>query len=160
SVEGVKGRAEVVPTDTDYTVMIDYAHSPDGLENILKTVKEIAEKRVIAVFGCGGDRDAAKRPKMGKIAAEYADVVIVTSDNPRTEDPDAIIDDIIPGVEEVTKEYERIPDRREAIFHALSIARKGDIVVLAGKGHETYQEIDHIKHHMDEREIVNEYFGR
>ncbi len=160
NVEGVKGRAEVVPTDTDYTVMIDYAHSPDGLENILRTVREIAEGRVIAVFGCGGDRDATKRPKMGKIAAEYADLVVVTSDNPRTENPDAIIDDIIPGIEEITTEYERVSDRREAIFRALSLAKKGDIVVLAGKGHETYQEIDHIKHHMDEREIVNEYFRR
>lgn len=158
-IEGVKGRAEVVPTDTDYTVMIDYAHSPDGLENILKTVREIAEGRVIAVFGCGGDRDATKRPKMGEIAAENADLVIVTSDNPRTENPDAIIDDIIPGIEEVTSDYERVTDRREAIFRALSVAEKGDIVVLAGKGHETYQEIDHVKHHMDEREIVNEYFG-
>lgn len=157
-VKGVKGRAEVVPTDTDYTVMIDYAHSPDGLENILRTVKEIAQGRVIAVFGCGGDRDATKRPKMGRIAAQYADVVIVTSDNPRTEDPDAIIDDIVPGIEELTKKYKRIADRREAIFHALDIAKTGDIVVLAGKGHETYQEINHVKHHMDEREIVKEYF--
>lgn len=157
-IEGVKGRAEVVPTDSDYTVMIDYAHSPDGLENILKTVKEIAEGRVIVVFGCGGDRDAAKRPKMGKIAAQYADVVVVTSDNPRTENPDAIIDDIIPGISEITDEFKRITDRREAIYRALDIARKGDIVLLAGKGHETYQEIDHIKHHMDEREIVNDYF--
>lgn len=158
AVEGVKGRAEVVPTDTDYTVMIDYAHSPHGLENILKTVKEIVEGRVIAVFGCGGDRDATKRPKMGRIAAQYADVVVVTSDNPRTEDPDAIIGDILPGIEEVTNKYEKVTDRREAIFRALDIAQSGDIVVLAGKGHETYQEIDHVKHHMDEREIVNEYF--
>ncbi|MBQ6901763.1 MAG: UDP-N-acetylmuramoyl-L-alanyl-D-glutamate--2,6-diaminopimelate ligase [Oscillospiraceae bacterium] len=158
SVEGVKGRAEVVPTDTDYTVMIDYAHSPDGLENILKTVKEITENRVIVVFGCGGDRDSTKRPKMGRIAAEYADVVVVTSDNPRTENPDDIIDDIIPGILEKTDSFCRVTDRREAIFKALDMAEKGDIVVLAGKGHETYQEINHIKHHMDEREIVNEYF--
>ncbi len=160
SIEGVKGRAEVVPTDTDYTVMIDYAHSPDGLENILKTVKEIAEGRVIAVFGCGGDRDATKRPKMGKIAAEYADVVVVTSDNPRTEEPEAIIEDILPGIREVTDSFECVVDRRAAIFRALDIAQKGDIVVLAGKGHETYQEINHIKHHMDEREIVAEYFSK
>ena len=157
-VGGVKGRAEVVPTDTDYTVMIDYAHTPDGLENILRTVKEVCEGRVICVFGCGGDRDRTKRPKMGKTAAVYSDIVVVTSDNPRTEDPDAIIDEIIPGVAETKKEYIRVTDRKEAIFRALDIARKGDIIVLAGKGHETYQEINHVKHHMDEREIVNEYF--
>jgi len=158
-VRGVKGRAEVVPTDTDYTVMIDYAHSPDGLENILKTVKEICENRVIVVFGCGGDRDGTKRPIMGKIAAEYADVVIVTSDNPRTEDPEKIIDDIIPGVMEVREDFSRVTDRTEAIHHALDIAENGDIVLLAGKGHETYQEINHVKHHMDEREIVKDYFS-
>ena len=157
-VGGVKGRAEVVPTNTDYTVMIDYAHTPDGLENILKTVKEVCEGRVICVFGCGGDRDRTKRPKMGKTAAMYSDIVIVTSDNPRTEDPDSIIDEIIPGVTEIKKDYIRVTDRKEAIFKALETAKKGDIIVLAGKGHETYQEINHIKHHMDEREIVNEYF--
>ncbi len=160
TVQGVKGRAEVVPTETDYTVMIDYAHSPDGLENILKTVKEIAEGRVIVVFGCGGDRDSAKRPEMGKIAASLADVVIVTSDNPRTEVPEKIIEDIIPGINEVRSDFISITDRKEAIFKALDIAAKGDMIVLAGKGHETYQEINHIKHHMDEREIVQEYFGR
>lgn len=157
-VGGVKGRAEVVPTNTDYTVMIDYAHTPDGLENILKTVKEVCEGRVICVFGCGGDRDRTKRPKMGKTAAMYSDIVIVTSDNPRTEDPDSIIDEIIPGVTEIKKDYIRVTDRKAAIFKALGTAKKGDIIVLAGKGHETYQEINHIKHHMDEREIVNEYF--
>lgn len=158
-VKGVKGRAEVVPTDTDYTVMIDYAHSPDGLENILKTVKEVCDGRVIVVFGCGGDRDATKRPKMGKIAATYADVVVVTSDNPRTEEPGAIIDDIVPGILEVRSDFERVEDRREAIFRALDMAERDDVVLLAGKGHETYQEINHVKHHMDEREIVGEYFS-
>ncbi|MBQ6845510.1 MAG: UDP-N-acetylmuramoyl-L-alanyl-D-glutamate--2,6-diaminopimelate ligase [Oscillospiraceae bacterium] len=159
TVKGVKGRAEVVPTETDYTVMIDYAHSPDGLENILRTVKEITEGKVYVVFGCGGDRDATKRPKMGKVAASLADVVIVTSDNPRTEDPNLIINDIIPGVREVRDDFISIADRREAIFKALDMAGKGDMIVLAGKGHETYQEINHIKHHMDEREIVQEYFS-
>ena len=157
SVCGVKGRAEVVPTDTDYTVMIDYAHSPDGLENILETIKNTAKKRVIVVFGCGGDRDRTKRPKMGKIAAHLADVVIVTSDNPRCEEPDAIIDEIVPGILEEREDYVRITDRREAICHALDIAESGDTVLLAGKGHETYQEINHVKHHMDEREIVKEH---
>ena len=157
-VGGVKGRAEVVPTETEYTVMIDYAHTPDGLENILKTVADVCEGRVICVFGCGGDRDRTKRPKMGKIAAMYSDIVVVTSDNPRTENPDAIIDEIIQGVVEADKKYIRETDRKKAIFRALDMAEKGDIIVLAGKGHETYQEINHIKHHMDEREIVNEYF--
>lgn len=157
-ISGVKGRAEVVPTDTDYTVMIDYAHSPDGLSNILSTVRKITDERVITVFGCGGDRDRTKRPIMGRIVAEFSDVVIVTSDNPRTEDPEKIIDDIVPGITEVKKDYIRIADRRRAIGHALSIAEKGDIVLLAGKGHETYQEINHVKHHMDEREIVSEFF--
>ena len=159
TVSGVKGRAEVVPTDTDYTVMIDYAHSPDGLENILSTVRKTTSGRVIVVFGCGGDRDRTKRPKMGKVAASLADVVVVTSDNPRTEEPEKIIDDIIPGITETGKKYIRIADRREAVFHALSIAKAEDIVLLAGKGHETYQEINHVKHHMDEREIVREYFS-
>ena len=158
-VSGVKGRAEVVPTDTDYTVMIDYAHSPDGLENILTTAKRTAKERVIVVFGCGGDRDRTKRPKMGKIAASLADVVIVTSDNPRCEEPNAIIDDIVPGISEVRDDFIRIADRREAICHALDIAESGDTVLLAGKGHETYQEINHVKHHMDEREIVKEHLS-
>ncbi len=154
-VTGVKGRAEVVPTDTDYTVMIDYAHSPDGLKNILQTVRKSVSGRVIVVFGCGGDRDRTKRPKMGKIAAEWSDITIVTSDNPRCEDPLKIIEDIIPGILEVNKEYVSIADRAEAIRYALSIASEGDVVLLAGKGHETYQEINHVKHHMDEREIVH-----
>ncbi len=158
-LRGVRGRAEIVPTDTEYAVMIDYAHSPDGLENILNTVRDVAEGRVITVFGCGGDRDRTKRPKMGNVAAKCSDVVIVTSDNPRTEDPDAIIADIIPGIKEIRDDFEIHSDRREAIFAALSIAQKGDVIVLAGKGHETYQEINHVKHHMDEREIVAEYFS-
>jgi len=156
---GVKGRAEVVPTNTDYTVMIDYAHSPDGLENILTTVKKTCEGRVITVFGCGGDRDRTKRPIMGGVVARLSDVVIVTSDNPRCEDPEKIIDDIIPGIVDVREDYIRIADRREAIGKALEIAEKGDVVLLAGKGHETYQEIQHVKHHMDEREIVKEYLS-
>ncbi len=158
-MKGVSGRAEVVPTDSDYTVMIDYAHSPDGLINILKTVREVTDGRVITVFGCGGDRDRTKRPKMGKVVAECSDIVVVTSDNPRTEDPDAIIDDIIPGILEVRDDFIRESDRVKAIKKALSIAEKGDLVLLAGKGHETYQEINHVKHHLDEREVVKEYFA-
>ena len=159
-VDGIKGRAEIVPTPADYTVMIDYAHSPDGLINILTTVKDYAKGRVIVVFGCGGDRDKTKRPKMGEAAASYADVVIVTSDNPRTEDMMSIIDDIIPGILRVRKDYVVIPDRKSAIFHALAHGEKDDIIVLAGKGHETYQEINLVKHHMDEREIIAEFFEK
>lgn len=151
--KGVCGRIEVVPTDTDYTVIIDYAHSPDGLEKILHTVRGFARGRVIVLFGCGGDRDKTKRPKMGRIAGDLADFTIITSDNPRTEDPIAIIQDILAGMAE-QKNYLVIPDRRAAIREALSMARKDDIVVLAGKGQETYQIIGREKRHFDERVIV------
>ena len=156
---GVKGRVEVVPTDTDYTVLIDYAHSPDGVENVLKAVRGFAKGRVVALFGCGGDRDRTKRPKMGKIAADLADFCVVTSDNPRTEEPKAIIDDILEGMKDSDTPMQVIVDRPEAIHWALAHAQKDDIIVLMGKGHETYQEVNHVKHHMDEREIVAEYFA-
>ena len=155
---GVKGRVEVVPTDTDYTVLIDYAHTPDGVENVLRAVRGFAKGRVIALFGCGGDRDRTKRPKMGKIAADLADFCVVTSDNPRTEDPKAIIDDILEGMQGTKTPMEVIVDRPEAIHWALAHAKKDDVIVLMGKGHETYQEINHVKHHMDEREIVASFF--
>lgn len=158
TAHGVKGRAEVVPTDTDYTVLIDYAHAPDGVSNILRTVRGFAKGRVIALFGCGGDRDRTKRPIMGHLAAELSDYCIVTSDNPRTEQPEAIIEDIVAGVKDAKVPVDVICDRRAAIYHALDIAQKDDVIVLMGKGHETYQEIDHVKHHMDEREIVADYF--
>ena len=152
---GVKGRVEVVPTPgTDYTVLIDYAHTPDGLENVLSAVRGFCKGRLIAVFGCGGDRDPIKRPIMGRIGTELSDVAIITSDNPRTEDPEAIIRDIEPGAKQAGKPYEIVVDRRRAIRHAMEIARKDDIIVLAGKGHETYQEICGVKHHLDEREEV------
>ena len=152
---GVKGRVEVVPTPgKDYTVLIDYAHTPDGLENVLSSVKGFCKGRLIAVFGCGGDRDPIKRPIMGHIGVTLADHTIVTSDNPRTEDPDAIIRDILAGIREDDGSFEVVTDRRKAIRHAMSIAKENDIIVLAGKGHETYQEINGIKHHMDEREEV------
>ena len=157
---GVKGRVEVVPTDTDYTVLIDYAHSPDGVENVLRAVRGFARGRVVALFGCGGDRDRTKRPKMGKIAADLADFCIVTSDNPRTEDPKTIIDDILEGMKGTKTPMQVIVDRPEAIHWALAHAKKDDIIVLMGKGHETYQEVNHVKHHMDEREIVADYFAR
>ena len=157
---GVKGRVEVVPTDTDYTVLIDYAHSPDGVENVLRAVRGFARGRVVALFGCGGDRDRTKRPKMGKFAADLADFCIVTSDNPRTEDPKAIIDDILEGMKGTKTPMQVIVDRPEAIHWALAHAKKDDIIVLMGKGHETYQEVNHVKHHMDEREIVRDFFAR
>ena len=159
SATGVKGRVEVVPTDTDYTVLIDYAHSPDGVENVLRAVRGFAKGRVVALFGCGGDRDRTKRPKMGKIAADLADFCIVTSDNPRTEDPKAIIDDILAGMQGVKTPMQVIVDRPEAIHWALKHAKKDDVIVLMGKGHETYQEVNHVKHHMDEREIVAAFFA-
>lgn len=155
---GVKGRVEVVPTDTDYTVLIDYAHSPDGVENVLLAVRGFAKGRVIALFGCGGDRDKTKRPQMGAIAARLADLCIVTSDNPRTEEPQAIIDDILAGMQRTKTAIQVIPDREQAIHWALAHAKANDVVVLMGKGHETYQEVNHVKRHMDEREIVAAYF--
>ena len=160
TAHGVKGRVEVVPTDTDYTVLIDYAHSPDGVENVLRAVRGFAKGRVVALFGCGGDRDRTKRPKMGKIAADLADFCVVTSDNPRTEDPKAIIDDILEGMKGSKTPMQVIVDRPEAIHWALAHAKKDDIIVLMGKGHETYQEVNHVKHHMDEREIVADYFSK
>lgn len=155
---GVKGRVEVVPTNTDYTVLIDYAHTPDGVENVLRAVRGFAKGRVVALFGCGGDRDRTKRPKMGKIAAKLADFCVVTSDNPRTEDPKAIIDDILEGMKGTKTSMQVIVDRPEAIRWAMAHAKKDDVIVLMGKGHETYQEVNHVKHHMDEREIVAAFF--
>ncbi len=156
SFVSVPGRMEVVPTNTDYTVIIDYAHTPDALENVIKTLRKIADGKTIVVFGCGGDRDSTKRPVMGKIAVENADTVIVTSDNPRTEDPEKIIDDIMEGTKKAKATVYRIADRREAIAKAMKKAKAGDFILLAGKGQETYQIIGHEKHHMDEREIVAE----
>lgn len=153
---GVKGRSELIPTGRDFSVICDYAHTPDGLKNILPSIKDFTKGRLITLFGCGGDRDAAKRPLMGEIAAEYSDFLIVTSDNPRTEDPEAIIEDILPGVKKYDTPYVVLSNRREAIQYAISHAKEGDTVVLAGKGHETYQVIGTEKHHFDEREIVTE----
>ncbi len=159
-VPHVKGRVEVVPTPgKDYTILIDYAHSPDGMVNVLSSVKGFAKGRTIALFGCGGDRDKTKRPKMGKVAADIADFAIVTTDNPRTEKPADIIADILPGLEGSDTPYVVVVDRVEAIHWAMDHAEKDDVIVLCGKGHETYQEIDHVKHHMDEREIVADYLN-
>ena len=160
TAKGVKGRVEVVPTpDQDYTILIDYAHTPDGLENVLSSVRGFCKGRLISVFGCGGDRDPIKRPIMGKIGVELSDIAIITSDNPRTEEPMAIIQDILKGVEGTEKEYIVMENRPSAIRHAMDIAEKHDIIVLAGKGHETYQEIHGVKHHLDEREVVADYLA-
>ena len=159
TAHGVKGRAEVVKTNTDYTVIIDYAHTPDGIENILKTVKGFAKGRTVIVFGCGGDRDNTKRPIMGRIAGEIADFCVVTSDNPRTEDPMKIISMIEEGVKESGAQYVVIPNRYEAIKYSLLNAKKDDVIVLAGKGHETYQILGTETIHFDEREVVKEILG-
>lgn len=155
---GVKGRLESVPTNTDYAVIIDYAHTPDGLENVLNAVNSFKKGRLISVFGCGGDRDATKRPIMGDIGTRLSDIAIITSDNPRTEDAQKIIDDILKGVKGGV--YKVIPDRKEAIGYALSIAKSGDVVLLAGKGQETYQILGKEKIHFDEREIVKEFLEK
>ena len=155
-VTGVKGRIEIIPTGRDFTVITDYAHAPDPLENVLSSLKETVRGRLVCLFGCGGDRDRTKRPLMAAAAAKYADFVIVTSDNPRTEDPQAIIDEILPGLEGYDTPHVTIVNRREAIYYAVRNAQPGDTIVLAGKGHEDYQIIGHEKFHFDEREVVAE----
>ncbi len=155
TAKGVKGRAEIVHTDTDYTLIIDYAHTPDGLENIIKTVKGFAKGRVVTLFGCGGDRDPVKRPIMGKIAGLLSDFCIITSDNPRTEDPMAIIRQVEAGMKETDCAYTVIENRREAIRYAMETAQPHDCIILAGKGHETYQIIGKEKRHFDEREEIH-----
>lgn len=157
SYNGVKGRCEIIPTGRDFTVICDYAHTPDAIENVLKSVREYTPARLICLFGCGGNRDAAKRPKMAAAAAKYADMLIITSDNPRNEDPELIINDIIVGLNDENTPYDVVVNRREAIYHALEIAGTGDVIVLAGKGHEDYQILaDNVHIHFDEREIVAE----
>ncbi len=152
----VPGRSELIPNKKGLTIMIDYAHSPKSLESILQAVAAYTRGRVISVFGCGGDRDSAKRPMMGEISGRVADYTIITSDNPRTEDPEEIVKEIELGIKNTKGKYECIVDRTEAIKKAISMANKNDIIVLAGKGHEPYQEINHKKYPFDERIIVNE----
>lgn len=153
--QGVKGRVEVVPTPgMDFTVLIDYAHTPDGLENVLRSVRAYCKGRTVAVFGCGGDRDRAKRPIMGAIGVREADFVVFTSDNPRTENPDKILEEIVAGARDSRTPWIVIENRRQAIRYALDHGQKDDIIVLAGKGHETDQEICGVKYHLDEREEV------
>lgn len=159
-VKGVPGRFELLDTGTEYSVIIDYAHTPDGLENVLKTARDFTKGRVITVFGCGGDRDPSKRPIMGEVAGKYSDFCVITSDNPRSEEPMAIIQQIIPGVQKTACPYVVIEDRREAIAYALNHGRPGDVIILAGKGHETYQILKNKVIHFDEREVVAELLGR
>ena len=156
----VPGRSEMVENKLELPIMIDYAHSPESLQNILSAVKSYTKGKVISVFGCGGDRDARKRPLMGEISGNIADYTIITSDNPRTEDPEKIVNQIEEGIKKTKAKYEIIVDRVEAIKKAISIATKGDIVVLAGKGHEPYQEINGKKYPFDERIIVNDIINK
>lgn len=154
SVKGIPGRFELVDCGQDFTVVVDYAHTPDGLENILKAARSVAPGRLITVFGCGGDRDRTKRPIMGRIAGRYSDLPIITSDNPRTEDPMRVINDVEEGIKQVMDpgRYRVIPDRREAIRTAITGAGAGDLVLIAGKGHEDYQIVGSQKLRFDDRE--------
>ena len=157
SLSGVSGRLQAVNTyGHPFAVYVDYAHTPDALENVLTSVREFAKARVISLFGCGGDRDRTKRPLMGEIGGRHSDFVVVTSDNPRTENPEDIVKAVELGVQKSGTPYVSIVNRREAIAYALSILREDDILVIAGKGHENYQEINGVKHHFDDREIVEE----
>lgn len=160
--DGVPGRFQLVEAGQPYTVIVDYAHTPDGLENVLKTARSITEGKLWVVFGCGGDRDNKKRPIMGRIALELADRVVVTSDNPRTEDPAVIIDEIAEALKDVPegKSVELIAERRDAIYHALSEAAANDVIMIAGKGHENYQILADKTIHFDDREVVQEYWKK
>jgi len=151
----VEGRMELVEEGQEFLALVDYAHSPDGLENALSSIRQFAERRVITVFGCGGDRDRTKRPIMGEIAGRYSDYVLATSDNPRTEDPAEILREIEAGLARTgAGRYEIVPERRAAIQKAVELAGPGDVLLIAGKGHETYQEVNRVRHHFDDREEV------
>ena len=160
SAKGVKGRVEVVPTDGDYSIIIDYSHKPGALETVLQTLRPVVKGRLVCLFGCGGDRDKVKRPIMGAIAADNSDFVIVTSDNPRTEEPEEIIREIVAGMKNKRTPKKVVCDRDEAIHWAIDNARPGDVILLAGKGHEDYQVVGHEKRHMDEREIVADWLEK
>jgi UDP-N-acetylmuramoyl-L-alanyl-D-glutamate--2,6-diaminopimelate ligase len=160
-VTNVPGRFERVSAGQDFTVVVDYAHTDDALVRLLTAAQALRTHRIITLFGCGGDRDRGKRPKMGRAAVEYSDVVVLTSDNPRTEDPIAILQEVEVGVREALQrrshvEYHLVPDRRDAIGMAMRLARSGDIVLIAGKGHEDYQIIGTKKIHFDDREVARE----
>lgn len=152
----VKGRVEMIDVSPDFTVMIDYAHNAMSLESLLKSLREYQPKRIVTLFGCGGNRDRNRRFEMGEVSSKLSDFTVITSDNPRFEEPEAIIEDILTGVKKADGEYIRIPDRKEAIKYAIEHGQKGDVIVLAGKGHEDYQEIKGVKYQMDERVLVSE----
>ena len=151
----VPGRSEVVPNMRGYTILVDYAHTPDSLENIIRACKTYTKGELICVFGCGGDRDRAKRPMMGEIAGRLADYTVITTDNPRTEKPEDIIKEIENGIKNTKGKYKIVVNRAKAIEHALRRGRKNDLILIAGKGHETYQEVNGVKHHFDDREVIN-----
>lgn len=159
--DGVPGRFQLVEAGQPYTVIVDYAHTPDGLENVLHTARSITKGKLWVVFGCGGDRDNKKRPIMGNLALQLADKIVVTSDNPRTEDPELIIDEIFTGMTEVPagKEVFRLSDRRDAIHFALAKAEPADVILIAGKGHENYQILKDKTIHFDDKEVVQEYWS-
>jgi len=154
NISGVNGRFEQVNEGQNFSVIVDYAHTPDSLENVLQTITEFSKQRIYVVVGCGGDRDRSKRPLMANIAVKYADQAIFTSDNPRTEEPELILNDMTDHLMETN--YEIITDRKHAIFRAIDLANDGDIILIAGKGHETYQEINRVKYEFDDREVARE----
>ncbi|MBA3353645.1 MAG: hypothetical protein H0U23_14710 [Blastocatellia bacterium] len=157
---GAPGRFERVPHDGGFAIVVDYAHTDDALLNTLKTARELTNGRIITVFGCGGDRDRTKRVPMGRVAAEHSDLVFITSDNPRTEDPLKIIAEIEAGVAPVGTKFRTISDRRDAVYAAVAAASDGDVVIIAGKGHETYQVIGNDKFHFDDREVAAEALSK
>lgn len=157
-VRGAKGRFEMVPNNKGILTIVDYAHSPDSLENVLKTAREISKGKIILAFGCGGNRDKEKRGMMGEIARKYSDYCVITSDNPRSEEPGNIIDDIAKGLGGDTTRYEKIEERKKAIYKALSLAKNGDVVIIAGKGHENYQIFRDRTIHFSDMEVIEEYF--
>ena len=157
NLNSISGRFELIDNDKEIMVVVDYAHTPDGLENILETLQNMKKNRIITVFGAGGDRDKTKRPLMAQMASKYSDIVYITSDNPRTEDPKSILDDVEKGISNV--KYYREVDRENAIKKAVQNSEKNDIILIAGKGHEDYQIIGHTKIHFDDREMARKYLG-
>ncbi|MDD6798076.1 MAG: UDP-N-acetylmuramoyl-L-alanyl-D-glutamate--2,6-diaminopimelate ligase [Clostridia bacterium] len=155
----VRGRIEIIDVHKDFTIMVDYAHNAMALESLLKTLKEYNPKRIVTVFGCGGNRDRSRRFEMGEVSGRIADFTIITSDNPRNEKPEDIMADIVTGISKTSGKHIEIADRAEAIKYAVDNARPGDVIVVAGKGHEDYQEINGVKHHMDDRELVLDAVG-
>ena len=156
NIKGVPGRIQTIPNNKGFNVIVDYAHTPDGLDNIIKAVREFTKGRVITIFGCGGDRDRKKRPIMGEISANLSDYTIITSDNPRSEVPEAIIDEIETGIKPITNNYEKITGRKDAIYRGVSIAKANDSIIIAGKGHEDYEIFADKTIHFDDTEVAKE----